>query len=158
MSFSVNLKYSKNFCSDNSTALKTLKLLLLRLTYTNQKQLPDTGPRRDTGVMSKPIQTLLAAYADNLVAAESLVEERVPLWIGRLWRVGCGTLYFFSRKKESRSSPQAQQVEIENLSEVSVPVYLASHNAAVVRADFHDFAIDPSRVRLHYDKFGSLIL
>ena len=29
--------------------------------------------------MSKPIQTLLAAYVDNLVAAESLVEERVPV-------------------------------------------------------------------------------
>ena len=65
--------------SENHTAQKTLKLLLLRLTYTNQKQLPDTGPRRDTGVMSKPIQTLLAAYVDNLVAAESLVEERVPV-------------------------------------------------------------------------------
>ena len=23
-----------------------------------------------------------------------------------------------------------------------------------MRADFHDFAIDPARVRLHYDKFG----
>jgi len=29
--------------------------------------------------MSKPIQPLLAAYADNLVASASLVEERVPV-------------------------------------------------------------------------------
>ena len=92
--------------SENHTAQKTLKLLLLRLTYTNQKQLPDTGPRRDAGVMSKPIQTLLAAYADNLVAAESLVEERVPLWIGLLWRVGCGTLYFFQEKRRAEALPK----------------------------------------------------
>lgn len=46
--------------------------------------------------MSKPIQTLLAAYADNLVASASLVEERVPVMDRPARRVGCGTLYFFS--------------------------------------------------------------
>lgn len=73
-------------------------------------------------------------------------------------RGGSAITNFRSQKKESRSSPQAEQVEIENLSEVSVPGYLASHKAAEVRADFHDFAIDSARMRLHLDRFGSLIL
>ena len=44
------------------------------------------------------------------------------------------------------------------LSEATVPVYLASPNAAVVRADLLDFAIANALVCLHFDKFGSLEL
>jgi len=58
---------------------QNLETLIPEKEFTNQKKFPDTGPKRDTGVLSKPIQTLLAAYADNLVASASLVEERVPV-------------------------------------------------------------------------------
>lgn len=55
--------------------------------------------------MSKPIQTLLAAYVDNLVVAESLVDERVPVMDRPAMESRLrGSFFFFSIKKGEASS------------------------------------------------------
>ena len=62
------------------------------------------------------------------------------------------------KKGEPKLSPNRAGRIRFSLSEIAVPVYLASPNASVVGADYLDLAIANTLECFHFDKFRSLEL
>lgn len=104
--------------SENHTAHKIMKLLFLRLIITTPKQLTDTGPERDTGSMLKPMHPSHPTYVRLIARLYLRVKKEYPLLEGLLWRVGCGTLYFFKKKGEPKLSPSTTGRDRESVGSI----------------------------------------
>ena len=63
----------------------------------NQKTLTDTGPRRISGRMSKPIHPSRSTHDRTQVLVVSLVDGRVPVWKACYWELSCGALFYCSQ-------------------------------------------------------------